>query len=63
MEMAAPKPRFITIQQGAKEPSLQFVERVAAALEKQVEDDELRQILCRQPGTTQTKIAGELLFL
>ncbi|XP_036262129.1 uncharacterized protein LOC118701558 [Molothrus ater] len=48
MEMAAPKPRYITIQQGVKEPFLQFVERVAAALEKQVEDDKLKQILCRQ---------------
>lgn len=48
MEMADPKKRSVTIQQGTKEPFLQFVEKVAAAIEKQVNDEKLRQILCKQ---------------
>ncbi|TRZ11339.1 hypothetical protein HGM15179_015769 [Zosterops borbonicus] len=48
IEMPAPKPRYMKITQGLKELFLPFVERIAAALEKQVEDDTLRQILCKQ---------------
>ncbi|KAF4794470.1 hypothetical protein TURU_101853 [Turdus rufiventris] len=48
MEMAALKQRYVTIQQGNKEPFLQFVEKVAAAVEKQVDDENLRQIICKQ---------------
>ncbi|XP_074716880.1 uncharacterized protein LOC141940007 [Strix uralensis] len=48
MEMAAPKQKYIAIRQGPKEPFLQFVEKISAALEKQVEDETLRQMLCKQ---------------
>uniref|UniRef100_A0A8C0ZAV7 CCHC-type domain-containing protein n=1 Tax=Cyanistes caeruleus TaxID=156563 RepID=A0A8C0ZAV7_CYACU len=48
METAAPRARYVTITQGLKEPFLPFVEKIAAALEKQVEDDNLRQLLCKQ---------------
>ncbi|KAL2310262.1 hypothetical protein Nmel_006512, partial [Mimus melanotis] len=47
-EAAAPKQRYVKITQGPREPFLQFVEKIAAALEKQVEDDNLRQLLCKQ---------------
>lgn len=47
MEMAAPRPRYAKITQGAQELFLPFVERLASALEKQVEDDNLRQVLCK----------------
>lgn len=47
MEMAAPKQKYVTIKQGLKEPFLQFVKKIAAAIEKQVEDEKLREILCR----------------
>lgn len=46
--MATPKPQYVKITQGMKEPFLPFVEKIAAALEKQIEDDNLRQILCKQ---------------
>ncbi|XP_058719366.1 endogenous retrovirus group K member 113 Gag polyprotein-like [Poecile atricapillus] len=48
IEAAAPRARYVTITQGLKEPFLPFVEKIAAALEKQVEDDNLRQLLCKQ---------------
>ncbi|XP_074894910.1 uncharacterized protein LOC142035984 [Buteo buteo] len=48
MDMAAPKQKYATICQGPTEPFLQFVEKISAALEKQVEDEVLRQILCKQ---------------
>lgn len=48
IETAAPKPQYVKITQGIKEPLLPFVEKIAAALEKQVEDDNLRQILCKK---------------
>ncbi|KAL2310932.1 hypothetical protein Nmel_002615, partial [Mimus melanotis] len=48
IEAAAPKQRYVKITQGPSEPFLQFVEKIAAALEKQVEDDNLRQLLCKQ---------------
>ncbi|XP_049649811.1 uncharacterized protein LOC126035338 [Accipiter gentilis] len=48
MDMAAPKQKYITIRQGPTEPFLQFVEKISAALEKQVEDEVLRQMLCKQ---------------
>ncbi|KAL2308946.1 hypothetical protein Nmel_005119 [Mimus melanotis] len=47
IEAAAPKPRYVKIIQGPREPFLQFVEKLAAALGKQVEDN-LRQLLCKQ---------------
>lgn len=46
--MAAPKPRYATIRQGIKEPFLQFVEKIAPAIEKLVDDEILRQILHKQ---------------
>ncbi|KAL2307765.1 hypothetical protein Nmel_000745 [Mimus melanotis] len=45
MEAAAPKQRYGKITQGPREPFLQL-EKIAAALEKQVEDNNLRQ-LCK----------------
>lgn len=48
MDMAALKQKYITIRQGPTEPFLQFVEKISAALEKQVEDAVLRQMLCKQ---------------
>uniref|UniRef100_A0A8C5X7Z7 CCHC-type domain-containing protein n=1 Tax=Malurus cyaneus samueli TaxID=2593467 RepID=A0A8C5X7Z7_9PASS len=48
MEMASPKPRYVRIVQGTKEPFLPFVEKIAAAIERQVEDDNLRQLLVKQ---------------
>lgn len=48
MEMSAPRQKYTVIRQGAREPFLQFVEKIAAALEKQVEDENLQQILCKQ---------------
>ncbi|XP_074894907.1 uncharacterized protein LOC142035983 isoform X2 [Buteo buteo] len=48
MDMAAPKQKYATIRQGPTGPFLQFVEGISAALEKQVEDEVLRQILCKQ---------------
>ncbi|KAL2311256.1 hypothetical protein Nmel_002953, partial [Mimus melanotis] len=48
MEAAAPKQRYVKITQGPREPFLQFMEKIAAVLEKQVEDDNLRQLLCKQ---------------
>ncbi|XP_058664046.1 endogenous retrovirus group K member 8 Gag polyprotein-like [Ammospiza nelsoni] len=46
MEMAAPKQKYVTIQQGTREPFLQFAEKLAAAIEKQVDDETLRDKLC-----------------
>lgn len=46
MEMAAPKQRYDTIQQGMREPFLQFVEELAAAIEKQVDDESLQHKFC-----------------
>lgn len=48
IEMSTPKPRYVKITQGMKEPFLPFVEKIAAALENQIKDDNLRQILCKQ---------------
>uniref|UniRef100_A0A8C7EAS0 CCHC-type domain-containing protein n=1 Tax=Nothoprocta perdicaria TaxID=30464 RepID=A0A8C7EAS0_NOTPE len=48
VELASPRPKYTAVKQGVKEPFLEFVERIAASLEKQVEDDDLRQILCTQ---------------
>ncbi|KAL2304405.1 hypothetical protein Nmel_013156 [Mimus melanotis] len=48
IEAAAPKQRYVKINQGPREPFLQFVEKVAAALEKQIENDTLRQLLRKQ---------------
>lgn len=48
MEMAAPKPKYVTIRQGIKGPFLQFVEKIAAVVQNQVDDENLRQILCKQ---------------
>ncbi|XP_071301973.1 endogenous retrovirus group K member 5 Gag polyprotein-like [Agelaius tricolor] len=48
MEMAAPKQKYVTIQQGTREPFLQFAEKLAAAIEKQVEDETLPDKLCIQ---------------
>lgn len=48
IEITASKPRYVKITQGTKEPFLPFVEKTAAALEKQIEDDHLRQMLCKQ---------------
>ncbi|KAF4803531.1 hypothetical protein TURU_015347 [Turdus rufiventris] len=48
IEAAAPRPKYVKITQGPREPFLQFVEKIAAALEKQVEDDTPRQLLCKQ---------------
>ncbi|KAL2298254.1 hypothetical protein Nmel_015241 [Mimus melanotis] len=48
IKAAAPKQRYVKITQGPKEPFLIFVEKIVAALEKQVEDDNLRQLLCKQ---------------
>ncbi|KAL2311714.1 hypothetical protein Nmel_003452, partial [Mimus melanotis] len=48
MEATAPKQTYAKITQGPREPFLQFVEKIATALEKQVEDDNLRQLLCKQ---------------
>lgn len=45
-ETAAPKPGYVKITQGIKEPFLTFVEKITAGLEKHV--DNLRQILRRQ---------------
>lgn len=42
MEATAPRQRYVKITQGPREPFLQFVEKVAVALEKQIEDDSLR---------------------
>ncbi|KAL2309372.1 LOW QUALITY PROTEIN: hypothetical protein Nmel_005569 [Mimus melanotis] len=43
MEMADLKQRYVTIQQGNKESFLQFVEKVAAAIEKQVDDEKVNE--------------------
>ncbi|KAF4804503.1 hypothetical protein TURU_007286 [Turdus rufiventris] len=48
IEAAAPKLKYVKITQGPRETYLQFVEKVAAALEKQVEDNTVRQLLCKQ---------------
>ncbi|XP_054243074.1 endogenous retrovirus group K member 113 Gag polyprotein-like [Indicator indicator] len=48
MEIASPCPCYTVIKQGPREPFLQFVEKISAAIEKQVDDEGLRQILCRQ---------------
>lgn len=45
MEMASPKQKYISIQQGSMEPFLQFVKKVAAAVEKQVVDENLRCLM------------------
>ncbi|KAJ7411997.1 hypothetical protein BTVI_47918 [Pitangus sulphuratus] len=48
MEMSAPRQRYTAIKQEHGEPFLKFIERLAQSLEKQVEDDTLRQKLCLQ---------------
>ncbi|XP_053860544.1 uncharacterized protein LOC128822762 [Vidua macroura] len=69
METAAPKQRYVKIVQGAKELFLPFVERLAAALEKQIEDENLRQVLCKtlarenaKEGQAGTRIAQLVPF-
>ncbi|KAL2308565.1 hypothetical protein Nmel_001611 [Mimus melanotis] len=44
MHRPQPDPRHA----GPRETFLKFVEKIAAALEKQVEDDNIRQLLCKQ---------------
>ncbi|RMC09921.1 hypothetical protein DUI87_12708 [Hirundo rustica rustica] len=48
IELAAPKQRFVIIVQGSKEPFWQFVEKLSASLEKEVEDENLRALLLKQ---------------
>ncbi|XP_041900283.1 endogenous retrovirus group K member 113 Gag polyprotein-like [Corvus kubaryi] len=48
IELSALRKRYTEIVQGKSESFLSFVEKVAASLEKQVEDDRLRQMLLRQ---------------
>ncbi|XP_017590499.1 PREDICTED: endogenous retrovirus group K member 9 Pol protein-like [Corvus brachyrhynchos] len=48
LDTAAPRTRYTKVFQGLKENFLSFVERFAGALEQQVEDDTMRQMLCRQ---------------
>ncbi|RMC20358.1 hypothetical protein DUI87_01207 [Hirundo rustica rustica] len=48
IEFAAPIQRFVTVVQGSKEPFLQFVEKLSASLEKQVEGENLRALLLKQ---------------
>uniref|UniRef100_A0A8U7NL94 Retroviral nucleocapsid Gag protein p24 C-terminal domain-containing protein n=1 Tax=Corvus moneduloides TaxID=1196302 RepID=A0A8U7NL94_CORMO len=48
IELSAPRKRYTEIVQGKSESFLFFVEKAAASLEKQVEDDGLRQLLLRQ---------------
>lgn len=47
IELAAPKQSFATIVQGSKEPFLQFVEKLSASLETQVEDENSRALLLK----------------
>lgn len=47
-EMAEPKAKYTTIKQGAKEPFLQFVEKLQGTIEKQVFDANLRTLLTKQ---------------
>lgn len=61
IEIAAPKPRYVTIKQNPKEPFLQFVEKIAATIERQVEDKNLREILRKQLARQNTKISKKLL--
>lgn len=48
VELAAPRQCYTAIRQGKTEPFLQFVEKLAGALEKQVDDDGLKNTLCQQ---------------
>nr|XP_054509514.1 uncharacterized protein LOC129133886 isoform X1 [Agelaius phoeniceus]XP_054509515.1 uncharacterized protein LOC129133886 isoform X1 [Agelaius phoeniceus]XP_054509516.1 uncharacterized protein LOC129133886 isoform X1 [Agelaius phoeniceus]XP_054509518.1 uncharacterized protein LOC129133886 isoform X1 [Agelaius phoeniceus]XP_054509519.1 uncharacterized protein LOC129133886 isoform X1 [Agelaius phoeniceus]XP_054509520.1 uncharacterized protein LOC129133886 isoform X1 [Agelaius phoeniceus]XP_05 len=47
IEAASPAPQCTTIVQGPGEPFMPFVEKVVAALEKQVEDIALRESFCK----------------
>lgn len=47
IEAASPVPQRTTIIQGSGEPFLPFTEKLAVALEKQVEDIVLRETLCK----------------
>ncbi|KAL2305529.1 hypothetical protein Nmel_007520 [Mimus melanotis] len=55
IEVAAPKSRYVKIIQGPRELFLQFVGKVETALEKQVEDDNLRQMVMQATGQRQCK--------
>ncbi|XP_030816934.1 endogenous retrovirus group K member 9 Gag polyprotein-like [Camarhynchus parvulus] len=48
IELASPGPAFAAITQGEDERFLPFVRKFADALEKQIEDDALREKLCKQ---------------
>ncbi|TRZ06756.1 hypothetical protein HGM15179_020352 [Zosterops borbonicus] len=48
IETAATKTQYVKITQSLEEPFLQFVEKIAAALEKHIGDDNVRQLLCKQ---------------
>lgn len=48
MELAAPRQRYTVIHQRKNEPFLQFVEKLAKAPDKQVDDDGLKNVLCQQ---------------
>ncbi|XP_027526947.1 endogenous retrovirus group K member 21 Gag polyprotein-like [Neopelma chrysocephalum] len=48
MELASPRPRYTTVKQEPREPYLKFVEHIAVSLEKQVDDEVLRQALLKQ---------------
>lgn len=47
-ELAEPKQRYTTIKQGPKEPFLSFVEKLQAAVDRQVFDAHLRGLLVKQ---------------
>lgn len=48
IEEASPGPHYVTIVQGPGEPFLLFAEKLAAALERQIENVAVREILCKQ---------------
>ncbi|XP_071658837.1 uncharacterized protein [Patagioenas fasciata] len=48
VQLAEPKRRDLTIKQGPKEPFLSFVEKLQAAVERQVFDAHLREMLVKQ---------------
>ncbi|OPJ70630.1 hypothetical protein AV530_008887 [Patagioenas fasciata monilis] len=47
-QLAEPKRRYLTIKQGPKEPFLSFFEKLQAAVERQVFDAHLREMLVKQ---------------
>ncbi|TRZ08051.1 hypothetical protein HGM15179_019056 [Zosterops borbonicus] len=52
IELAAPKQKFVTIVQGSKESFLDFVERLSAGVEKQMDDVDMRTLLVKQLART-----------